>query len=257
MTHRRFFVEQVDPAGKQALLTDQTAHHAKNVLRLKPGDSVEVLDGLGNGWSGVIDEMSEKGVRVRLMASLHPAAESFLEVTLGMALARGDRMDLVVRQATEIGVTRFMVFPATRSSYGLSTPQQGRRRDRWLKIAREAMCQCGRMFSPEVHVCGDFSGFLRQSGRLLNEESQVLRIFASENESRGNILSVWQACPIYRQVLAVVGPEGGWTAAEVEAFLSSGFQPVRLGPRILRFETAATVLLTSVQTLWGDFGQTV
>lgn len=255
MTPRCFFTELVNPSDREAFLDDRSAHHARNVLRLKPGEEIELRDGRGQGWKGRILDMNDNRVRVQLLSVCNESRESRLELTLGLALARGDRMDLVVRQATEIGVNRFVAFQTERSDYGLSSIQAEKRLVRWRKIVREAMCQCGRTRLPEIVIHSNLTGFLAEVPVYASPEKGGLRVVAAEKAPGQNLLSLWSSRPMYRQVLAVVGPEGGWTPSETDQFLKAEFQPVHLGPRILRFETAATVLLSSVQTLWGDFGQ--
>jgi 16S rRNA (uracil1498-N3)-methyltransferase len=228
-------VEEVNVEEGAAVLDDRTAHHVRNVLRLGPGEMIELRDGRGRGWRGLIWEVTEGKVRIRQLEPQELTTESPLELTLGLAFARSDRMDLVLRQATEIGITRFVAF----------------------KITHEAVCQCGRLRPPEILVCKDVSDFLSEAERFGNSEAGDLRVLAAEEGGEQNLLSLWKAFPIYRQVLTVVGPEGGWTPSEMDQFLKARFHPVHLGPRTLRFETAATVLLSSVQMLWGDFGQPV
>lgn len=257
MTRHCFYADWLDAAERLAVLKDQAAHHVRNVLRLKPGEVIDLRDCDGRGWKGVIADMTEEQVRIQLLEPYDLPTESPLELSLALALARPDRMDLVLRQATEIGLTRFIVFKAERSQYGLSRDQAAKRRDRWLKIAREAVCQCGRMRLPEIVICEDWMDFLLEASQCTTPRTAGLRIFADESGTGRNLLSLWRSCPMYRQVLTVVGPEGGWTPVEVNRFAEADFYPVRLGPRILRFETAATALLSSVQTLWGDFGQPV
>jgi 16S rRNA (uracil1498-N3)-methyltransferase len=255
MTRKCFYTELIDHSQGQAVLEDQTAHHVKNVLRMKTGETLEIRDGRGRGWKGFIREMGGGKVWIQLVESVAPTIESSLDLTLGLPLARSDRMDLIVRQATEIGSTRLIIFKAERSQYALSESQARKRRDRWMKIAHEAMCQCGRMRAPEISICMGVPEFLSLVEEVARPGAVGLRIIAVEENGGQNILSLWRACPIYGQVSAVVGPEGGWAPFEVSRFVESGFQPVHLGPRILRFETAAAVLLTSSQMLWGDFGK--
>jgi len=254
MTPRCFFTESINASDREAILDNPSAHHARNVLRLKPGEEIELRDGRGQGWRGRILDMNESRVRVQLLSECDESRESRLELTLGLALARGDRMDLVVRQATEIGAQRFVAFQAERSDYGLSFSQAEKRLLRWRKVSREAMCQCGRSYVPEIIMCASLTDFLVQAPLFACPEKGGLRVLAAERESGQNLLSLWSSRPMYRQVLAVVGQEGGWTSIELDQFLEADFQPVHLGPRILRFETAATVLLSCVQILWGDFG---
>lgn len=253
MTRRCFFVEQVDPDCQLVVITGATAHHMQDVLRLPSGAEVELCDGRGNGWTGAIVKNEKGAVHVRLLSSKTLGNESPLDLILAMALARSDRMELVVRQATELGVARFVAYPSSRSQYSLSSAQMDKRRQRWLKIAQEAICQCGRGKLPEVHIAADFADFLRWVEANVNRD-QALRLAAMEGERRTSLGDVWRAFPACRQLLTVVGPEGGWSEQEWSAFTRAGFHQVHLGPRILRLETAAIALITLAQHLWGDLG---
>lgn len=257
MTRKCFYAEHLDSGSEFAELRDQTAHHIESVLRLKPGDSIEVRDGLGNGWGAEILVISGGVVRVRLKERQLAPTESPLRLTLAMAFARSDRMELVLRQATEIGIHEFIAFRTRRSQYGLRETHLGKKRERWLKIAREALCQCGRTVLPQVHFFSDLPEFISTIPPSESSDNSSLRMLALEEGSRQNVLSLWKTFPMYKQVMIAIGPEGGWVQDEVDQFVHAGFRPVSLGPRTLRLETAAIALLGSAQLLWGDFGERV
>jgi len=251
MTRRCFFIEAVEPDTDCVILTGQTAHHIMSVLRLGKGDPLELRDGRGSGWRGLIVGKEKASIRVQLTDRLPLHNESPLKVTLAMALARSDRMELVVRQATELGVHRFVAYRSKRSQYGLSDVQAGKRSDRWLKIAREAMCQCDRMKVPEIVFVPDLPKFAADQWEE-KKEGKSLRLLASEGERRSTLRDVWRSFPECDEILVVVGPEGGWAEDEVQKFKANDFRTIHLGPRILRLETAAIAFVALVQMLWGD-----
>jgi 16S rRNA (uracil1498-N3)-methyltransferase len=256
MTRRCFFVERIEPGERSVLLSDEVSYHAENVLRLKPGDPIELRDGCGGAWRGAIAKMRKGEVYVALDGPYAPGIESDLEITVALAFARSDRMELVLRQATEIGVHRFVAFGAKRSQYNLHGAQSLKRRERWTKIIREALCQCGRILLPEVVIFPDVSNLIAASQVYAGGEAEGgMKILAVENESRQDLFSLQRFSPICKRIVGVVGPEGGWERSEVDQFLEAGFRAVHLGPRTLRLETAAIALLASIQLLWGDFGR--
>jgi 16S rRNA (uracil1498-N3)-methyltransferase len=254
MTRKCFLVDEIDFREELVSLAGDVAHHLRNVLRLRPGDSIELRDGRGNGWSAVIREMKGREVRVAIEKKQRVQNESPLRLTLALAFSRSDRMELVLRQATEMGVDRFIAFRAERSEYHLPGSQRDRRIERWRKITREALCQCGRMSLPEILVLSDTAELISSDSTGKPNDGKTLKILAREEADRQSLLALLEGHPVCRQVLAVVGPEGGWSKREGDQFMEGGFRPVHLGPRTLRLETAAVALLAGVQLLWGDLG---
>jgi 16S rRNA (uracil1498-N3)-methyltransferase len=253
MSGRCFFIGRVEPGQDCVLLDERASHHTETVLRLKTGDCVELRDGCGNAWQGEIAQTGGGAVRVRLGTQCALEVESRLELTLAIALGKQDRMDVVVRQATELGVTRLVAFRAERSQYGLSGEQTERRLFRWIKIAQGALCQCGRTRLPELIYLPGVQELVARSELWQEGPGGLLKVVAREEERRQSLMELLGRLPHCRQILAVVGPEGGWTREEEARFFSAGFHPVHLGPRILRLETAAVALLSLAQLLWGDF----
>lgn len=255
MNKRRFFVEKMAEGAEQALLTGREAHHALDVLRLRPGDCIELHDGHGaKGWSGIIEEVRNGTILVRITGRADVAAESPLMLTLALAHARSDKMETVLRQATELGVVRIVAFRAQRSQYGLSELHIPKKRERWTKIMRDALCQSERSRLPELVFLSDTVECIRKACDWKAHQEDTLNIVGSEREDERELLSLREAFPISTHVLVAIGPEGGWAREELDRFSGAGFFPVHLGPRILRYETAAVAFLTAAQLLWGDFG---
>jgi 16S rRNA (uracil1498-N3)-methyltransferase len=244
----------MERGADEVALTAEVAHHIRNVLRMKPGDGIELRDGQGNGWSAVIREMKGKEVRVAVGERQVLLNESPLQSTLALALSRSERMELVLRQATEMGVFRFAAFRAARSDYILSAAHRDKRKERWTKIAGEALCQCGRMRMPEIAVCEDTSDLISTSSGWEKGQGANLKVLAREDHEGRGLTSLHRVHPTCSQMLLVVGPEGGWCRDEAEEFAHAGFHVVHLGPRTLRLETAAIGLLAAAQLLWGDLG---
>ena len=255
MTSRCFLVHNIDLGAGVVTLTGGTARHIESVLRVEAGERIELRDGTGNDWEGVVESVKRGEVSVRIVRRLDAGCESSLELTLAVAMARSDRMDLVVRQATELGVHRIVAFRARRSQYGLSSREAEKRRDRWLRIAGEALCQCGRSVLPEIRLLSGMEELLDLLDGRDGEKEQELRLLAWEDDGEGAVLPLWSSHSKCARVTAVVGPEGGWSPTEVEMFRTAGFHSVRFGPRVLRFETAVVAFLSTVQLLWGDFNR--
>jgi len=253
MTRKRFFVERAVPGEGTIDLGGDAAHHIEHVLRLRAGEELELIDGVGGGWLGAIVETGMGTVRVRITGRLGPPAESSLNLSLALAFSRADRMDLVLRQATEIGVNRFIAFRSRRSQYGLTGRPAGKRLERWQRIAREAVCQCGRLNVPEMDILSDIRELLAKIEQW-ERSGNLLRILAFERGDGKGIVDLHRAFPQCTEVMVAVGPEGGWSSEEAELLTRNGFHAVHLGPRILRLETAAAIVLSSVQLLWGDLG---
>jgi 16S rRNA (uracil1498-N3)-methyltransferase len=255
MTRRCFFVQRIDSDACLVDLSPQASHHLENVLRLKAGEGIEIRDGLGNAWSGEIAEIKKGRVAVRLLGKQDRSVfESPIEITLALGLARSDIMDLVVRQATELGIYRVAAFRAVRSQYGLAGKQAQKKIERWSKIAREAMCQCGRTRMPAIAVFDNLEEFLLSLCKK-DVGGEILKIFALERKSNLGLRLVHESTPRCAEILTAIGPEGGWDDSEISSLMNAGFESIHLGPRILRYETAAIALVSSIQLFWGDLGE--
>lgn len=254
MTRKCFLIDPQDVETGWVALGHEVAHHVRTVLRLRPGDRIELRDGCGHAWDAVLKEMAGREVWVAVGEKKLGHSESPLRLTLALAFSRADRMELALRQATEMGVHRFVAFPAERSEYRLAGPQMAKRKERWRRIAREALCQCGRMNLPDIQICSDLAEFVSGPCATVMAEGIELKLLAREDGERWSLPALYESHRSSREMLVVVGPEGGWSQREGERFLEVGFYPVHLGPRTLRLETATVALLAAVQMLWGDLG---
>jgi 16S rRNA (uracil1498-N3)-methyltransferase len=255
MTQKRLLYDEPIADKEEILVRGPAAHHLATVMRVRRGERIEVRDGRGCAWLGEVVRLGSQEVAVRRLDQQNPSNESSLTLTVALGYARAERMDLVLRQATELGVQRVVTFRAARSQYGLSGNQSIQRTQRWLRIAGEALRQCGRICLPDIEVLPDAGALLAKLPEWDLAGDDGLRIMAWEEERRQDLLSLWESYPHCTKVLLVVGPEGGFIPAEVEQFRNSGFRPVHLGPRTLRLETAATALIATTQLLWGDLAK--
>jgi len=254
MTRRCFFVQEVASDTRIFDLPPPLSRQLEGVLRARVGESIELLDGQGSAWACVITGIRRGSVSVSLIGKLErPTCESPLAIVLGIGIVRSDTMDLVVRQAAEMGVFRLAFFRALRSQYGLRGKPAEKKKERWSKIANEAICQCGRTKRLEIEIFEDLGHFLTSFEGDERAAEHTLKIFALEHESGEGLKNLRsQAGPDIHRVLAALGPEGGWDKVETSALIGAGFKPVSLGPRTLRLETAAVALISSIQLLWGD-----
>jgi 16S rRNA (uracil1498-N3)-methyltransferase len=238
VTKRRVLLgpERID-AGR-ARLDEGARHYLREVLRLRPGASVEVFDGLGGRYAGEIDATFD----AVLLGPREDAPRGPVEVSLLFALAKGEKNDLVVQKATELGAARVLPFIAARSVVRLEPAKSEDRAARWRRIAEEAARQCGRADVPEVRV-----------PTVLEEALAALapgtRTFAFH--PGGEPLKAFPPDGAVT-IAAVVGPEGGLSDAEMAACERAGAARASLGPRTLRAETAAIVALALLQARFGD-----
>ena len=219
------------------------AHHVAHVLRLKAGDSLTVFDGRGCEYPAVIERIGRSGVTLRLGEPAAVDRESPIEVTLAQGISSGERMDYTVQKAVELGVRSIEPLAVERSVVRLSGERAARRVAHWQAIAVAACEQCGRNRVPEVRPIAGFAAWLAAAPEA------ALRLTLSPL-ARSSLRELER--PRGRIVL-LVGPEGGLSPREQTDAAAAGFSAVRLGPRVLRTETAAVAALAAMQTLWGDF----
>jgi 16S rRNA (uracil1498-N3)-methyltransferase len=239
----RVFVEQKLVSGKGVGLPEQAGLHLTRVLRLEPGAPVTLFDGSGGEFAGTLERDGKKWwARVGSHDSVE--RESPLDITLLQGIARGERMDLIVQKATELGVARVVPVLAERSVVRVDAAQRDRKREHWQAIAIAACEQCGRNRVPaisEPRGLGDIIAALPvNSARFLlaADGTETLAAFAAR--TRG------------QPVVLLIGPEGGIADNERRFALANGFVACRLGPRILRTETAGLAALAVLQTVAGD-----
>jgi 16S rRNA (uracil1498-N3)-methyltransferase len=242
MSRHRFHVPEAAP-GARVDLPDHTAHHAREVLRLRPGATILVFDGAGNEFEAELEEVSRKRVLARLSGLVAARPESPLRIVLALPPLKGDRMELVIQKATELGVAEVWPVVTARTDAVGRPALQGSRQERWDKVASGAAEQCGRAVVPKIEATLTFDA-------LLHRPFEGTRLIFVE-DAAGAPATAWPRTPA---MLCLVGPAGGWEPAEAERLLAAGFVHAALGPRILRAETAAITAVAALQVLFGDLG---
>jgi 16S rRNA (uracil1498-N3)-methyltransferase len=238
----RFHCSSPIAEAVQLELPPGAGHHAARVLRLKPGDQIVLFDGLGGEYEASIHQINKNGVLVDVGKFHSTDRESELKICLAQGLASGDKMDTIIQKAVELGVARIQPLATRKSIVKLTDERAARRAQHWRQVVISACEQCGRNEVPEVlavEEIGDWLGRDNAGSRLVlaPEASRRIAEFPDPN----------------KEITLLVGPEGGLTDDEVKSALDLGYSPVRLGPRVLRTETAGLAALAAIQALWGDY----
>ncbi|MBQ8535988.1 MAG: 16S rRNA (uracil(1498)-N(3))-methyltransferase [Clostridia bacterium] len=235
----RFFTDEKGIVNHTACLEATDAHHALKVMRLGVGDEITLMDG-EHLYLAEIADTANNQVTCRIVKPL-PSTEAHLRVTLYQGLPKGDKMDLIVQKATELGVDAIVPVAMKRCVVQLKGKDGEKKQERWQKIAREAAKQSGRAQVPVVHAPIALSK-IHFDGAL---------VIPWEDEHSASLTTYHRAHPNLTQISVLIGPEGGIAAEEIS--LLPG-EPVTLGPRILRTETAGLCALSALYTLYGDLG---
>jgi 16S rRNA (uracil1498-N3)-methyltransferase len=232
--------------GSEVRLHADAAHHAVRVLRLGVGDPVVLFDGRGGEFEARITRIDRSEVAVKTGAHLDVERESRLQIRLAQGLSSGDRMDITLQKAVELGVAAIQPVATERSVVKLKDERAQRRLEHWRNLVISACEQCGRNRVPEVLPLLDLPDWLAQLNALPADDEARLLLSPAAGVRLKEI-----ATPARMTLL--IGPEGGLTPVEAQIAQSRGFRPIRLGTRILRTETAALAALSAIQALWGDF----
>ena len=225
----------------QVELDDDSGHYVRTVLRLKKDDAIILFNSKGGEYVCVLSEISRKTVLVAVKSWSGRSVESPLQVTLGLGISRGDRMDLSVQKAVELGANCITPLLTERCVVQFKGEKKPQRLLHWQKIVQHAAEQSSRTVLPELTEIAALQNWVgNQHG---------LKVFLDPYAE----CSLVQLQPDDMKVTLLTGPEGGFTDQERNLAKVAGFIPVRLGSRILRTETAAIAALAAVQMLWGDF----
>ncbi len=228
-------------------VTGDDVAHAR-VLRLQPGSPVRVCDGAGHEWQGMLSAVTPKYLEVSNVTPLDHHPEATLQVTLYQGFARGDKLEWIVQKGTELGLVRLVPMVTAHSQVRLA--EAGSHKiTRWQEIARQATRQSGRVRVPDIASPVTFEQAVAEA----RQADVAVMPFEHADRAHG-----WKAqlaqVPQPVTVALLVGPEGGFSEAEVALARSSGILPVSLGPRILRSETAGLAVLAMALFQWGDLG---
>lgn len=245
---RRFFVQPEFLGSSCGIISGELFRHISTVLRLKPGTSIILADGCGREAVALIKDIGKEGMSVDLQPAYSAAAdEGALSMTLFQGLPKGEKMDLILQKATELGVSRIVPFNAERSVARLEGGRLEKRVCRWERIVQESARQSGRSSVPSVGFCGDLQ-------ELLQGDDGQLKLLLWEGEREQGFREVVEKTAKPGSVSIIIGPEGGLSAAEAAKAVAAGYLPVTLGDRILRTETAGLAVASILQYTWGDLG---
>ena len=239
----RVYVDTPVTTGKRLVVNGSAANHITRVLRLRSGDALTLFDGSGDEFGARIEEFRKDAVVVSVDEHRTVDRESPLPLTLAQGVSRGERMDWIIQKATELGASRIVPVFTKRSVVRLDDKQAERKLQHWRAITVAACEQCGRNRLPDLAAPVDFFDVLPDS--LSRGTTRLLL-------SPGGDLRIDDLRDLHGGVTVLIGPEGGLDEVEQEAAIAAGFKAVRMGPRVLRTETAAIAALTILQRHFGD-----
>ncbi|ABZ84990.1 conserved hypothetical protein [Heliomicrobium modesticaldum Ice1] len=252
----RFLFEPRNLTGARVCLDREESQHLSKVLRLRAGDAVLAFDGQGNEYEAIVAEINGDKAFLESLRPTGASREAPIRLWLLQGVAKGEKMELVIQKATELGVEKIFPVLTERSVVRFDAAKAKERRDRWQKIAREAAKQCWRTVIPEVQLPAAWAEVItdwdmtmpllipweKEQGKGLKQVLTVLKKEGLLHDSPAKVIGL------------AIGPEGGLTAAEVALARDRGARTVSLGPRILRTETAGIAALAAIMYELGDWG---
>jgi len=249
MTLRRFYAPKIafTSDAKTVALGADEARHAHDVLRLEAGDEIFVFDGEGLEYRCVIADLTSRSATLDVVEQVQPASsESPLHLTLAVALLKGEKFDLVVQKATELGVTRVSPLVTARADVRIREPGEARKKaERWARIAFESAKQCGRAQLMLVDPPMNLDEFFHS----ITDVQLKLTYTARDGDPHADLATMDVKDG---RIAAMIGPEGGWSGDELKQASANACRIVTLGGRILRAETAAIAVATLLQNRFGD-----
>jgi 16S rRNA (uracil1498-N3)-methyltransferase len=245
----RFFVSGALLAQDPVVLTGDIAHQMRRVLRLTPGDQVTLLDGEGWAHEAEVITITGKDARLKVLSRVEAPGEPHAQIILHQAVLKGERFEWALQKGTELGVSAFTPLVTERTIISDLQAVEGKR-ERWQRIIREAAEQCGRGRIPML-----LPGQLLRSAVKGPVGGSTLRLIPWEGEKTLTLGGALRACNFSMEprIELFVGPEGGFTDAEVDWAQRHGVKPVTLGPRVMRAETAGLVATAAIMYHSGEF----
>lgn len=239
----RSHVEAPLQVGEEIALPEGVAAHLLRVLRLQEGDVCVLFNGDGHDYDVRITAIGKRESRAQVLSARRVDNESPLRITLLQGIARGEKMDWILQKATELGMARMLPVSSDRSEVKLDAQRADKRLAHWHGIVVSACEQSGRAVVPDVAA----PQALAQAAALRTGRGFILDPFAEAS------LATLQGVRL-RECTIAIGPEGGWSPRDREYLLAAGFEGLRLGPRVLRTETAGIAAIAALQALCGDLG---
>jgi 16S rRNA (uracil1498-N3)-methyltransferase len=236
----RIFTEHTLAKGSQLELEPGPSAHVARAMRMRDGDILTLFNGRGGEYTATINTVGKKTVSIDIGEHRNPETESPLAILLGIAVSRGDRMDWVIQKATELGVRRLSPLLTERTEVKLKGDRADKKRLHWRQVAIAACEQCGRNKIPEIEPLQSLSNWI--------ESAEAERKFVLHHRALAR--SGGTEAPA--SIALLVGPEGGLSDAEISLAENAGYQSLRLGPRVMRTETAPLAAIAILQSQWGD-----
>jgi 16S rRNA (uracil1498-N3)-methyltransferase len=260
----RLYVPGDYSSADQCPLDSQQAHYLLRVRRLRNGDQVEVFDGNGRRFDAELIDAAQGRGSLRIGARLASAAESPLRITLAQALSGADKMDWTIEKAVELGVARIVPVIAERSVVRVDAARESRKYEHWQRLIIAACMQSGRDRLPVLDRVTELGKWFDErssvgANRATDGPGSEMRLLLTPPDQRPvtPTLSAWADDaangPPVRDITLLVGPESGFSDAEIKAANAAGFESVGLGARILRTETAGLAAIAALQMKFGDF----
>lgn len=229
---QRYFLEADAFSSDQVRFTGDELHHISRVMRYTAGDQVIACNGVGQAFLVEFTHVNKDEAIARIVEELAENRELPVEITLAQGLAKGEKMDMIVQKATEMGATRIIPFTSSRTIVKLNDKKESNRIVRWQKIAKEAAEQAHRSRIPEISEVISYKELLQIGGQF------DAALIAYELENQQKLSEILDKLEVGSKILVVIGPEGGFSEEEVAQAVNSGIKSVTLGKRILRTETA-------------------
>lgn len=248
MTAPRFYCPVPLSVGASVDLPENAARHACRVLRLRVGDELTLFGGSGGEYVARIAEVARERVSVEVLQWRDVECEAPIQLTLVQALQAGEKMDMTMQKAVELGVSRIVPVASKRSVVRLDGERAQRRLEHWRGVVVSACEQCGRNRVPEVVALAGLDRWLSQPA-----QAGVLRLMLAPGAAQ--TLNDLTPPSAGGKIELLIGAEGGLAPEETELAAAAGYLAVRLGPRVLRTETAGLAALAAIQCLWGDFAK--
>lgn len=240
----RFYLPLPLQIGSAVLLSGAVFSHAVRVLRLRPGALLTLFNGEGSAFTATLTHIGKREAQAQVTAALPSETESPLRITLAQGISRGEKMDYTLQKAVELGVFAIQPLFSERSGVILHDERLEQKTQHWRGVVIGACEQCGRNQLPELREPMTLANWLSAQS-----ESAPLRLLLDPLAERG----LRGLEPPSGSVTLLVGPEGGLSSEEIVQALKIGFASIRLGPRILRTETAGLAAMAAMQALWGDW----
>ena len=240
----RFFVGTDQISDKNIVITGTDVNHIRNVLRMAPGEEVTVSDGQGMDYFCKIAELTKEEVRLDIIDSWHSFVELPAKIYLFQGLPKSDKMEMIIQKAVELGVYEVIPVSTARAVVKLDAKKEASKQKRWQTIAESAAKQSKRMVIPEIHSVMKFSEAVNYA-----EELDIRFIPYELAENMAHTKKLFEQIEPGQSIGIFIGPEGGFTPEEIELAMNQQVQPITLGKRILRTETAGMTVLSILMFL--------